>query len=255
MHALEFSLNSLVTRICFAASLLTLQGAGAYDAAVHCASVSAAKRMSQSGPNTPVHSPSSRHSCSPPPRHRPSYAPSAPSILSRQPFSNIPGYNMTLPSSSYRWLALAFAVVWCLDYAKSIDNTIDRSDLEQFLWSRCRSMFHNWKEKWIWSLTEDSRLSKRLSINNSSRQPSQFVASPLLSCSSIFCFGALCKTLIDCKPNNGITFEKFGLKRLLRASFLNGKSIVHWKSIMHQGVSHQFRLILYCCPLHPSLNQ
>ena len=30
-----------------AGSLLTLQGAGAYDAAVHCASVSAARRMLQ----------------------------------------------------------------------------------------------------------------------------------------------------------------------------------------------------------------
>ena len=31
----------------FASSLLTLQGAGAYDAAVHCASVSAARRLLQ----------------------------------------------------------------------------------------------------------------------------------------------------------------------------------------------------------------
>ena len=31
----------------FAGSLLTLQGAGAYDAAVHCASVSAARRLLQ----------------------------------------------------------------------------------------------------------------------------------------------------------------------------------------------------------------
>ena len=35
-------------------SLLTLQGPGAYDAAVHCASLSAARRLSNQGPNTPL---------------------------------------------------------------------------------------------------------------------------------------------------------------------------------------------------------
>jgi hypothetical protein len=38
-----------------AGSLLTLQGAGAYDAAVHCASVSAARRITQHSPGgTPM---------------------------------------------------------------------------------------------------------------------------------------------------------------------------------------------------------
>ena len=35
-------------------SLLTLQGAGAYDAAVHCASVSAARRLQTGGPASPT---------------------------------------------------------------------------------------------------------------------------------------------------------------------------------------------------------
>ncbi len=35
-------------------SLLTLQGPGAYDAAVHCASLSAARRLSNQGPTTPL---------------------------------------------------------------------------------------------------------------------------------------------------------------------------------------------------------
>ena len=36
-------------------SLLTLQGAGAYDAAVHCASVSAARRILSQRGDTPTH--------------------------------------------------------------------------------------------------------------------------------------------------------------------------------------------------------
>lgn len=36
-------------------SLLTLQGAGAYDAAVHCASVSAARRILSARGDTPTH--------------------------------------------------------------------------------------------------------------------------------------------------------------------------------------------------------
>ena len=40
-------------------SLLTLQGAGAYDAAVHCASVSAARRIMSHRGDTPTHAGSS----------------------------------------------------------------------------------------------------------------------------------------------------------------------------------------------------
>ena len=40
-------------------SLLTLQGAGAYDAAVHCASVSAARRIQSHRGDTPTHAGSS----------------------------------------------------------------------------------------------------------------------------------------------------------------------------------------------------
>ena len=45
-----------------AGSLLTLQGAGAYDAAVHCASVSAARRILQQQQNPDSALPQSMHS-------------------------------------------------------------------------------------------------------------------------------------------------------------------------------------------------
>lgn len=44
VHSLEMT---ALTPVPAAGSLLTLQGAGAYDAAVHCASVSAARRIMQ----------------------------------------------------------------------------------------------------------------------------------------------------------------------------------------------------------------
>lgn len=52
-------------------SLLTLQGAGAYDAAVHCASVSAARRILSNRGDTPTQAGSSmrpfdpQHPCTP----------------------------------------------------------------------------------------------------------------------------------------------------------------------------------------------
>ena len=72
-----------------AASLLTLQGAGAYDAAVHCASVSAAKRLQQhQGPATSI---------SPPGELRAGAVGNPSIVQSRpQPYSTIPGYNRAM---------------------------------------------------------------------------------------------------------------------------------------------------------------
>ena len=46
-------------------SLLTLQGAGAYDAAVHCASVSAARRLTSPGPSRTTSALSDMHGAVP----------------------------------------------------------------------------------------------------------------------------------------------------------------------------------------------
>ncbi len=51
--------SAVVTPLMHQNSLLTLQGAGAYDAAVHCASVSAARRIQSHRGDTPTQAGSS----------------------------------------------------------------------------------------------------------------------------------------------------------------------------------------------------
>ena len=71
-HSVLLALPNLLLTLCekvvfdagliHAGSLLTLQGAGAYDAAVHCASVSAARRILQQQQNPDSALPQSMHS-------------------------------------------------------------------------------------------------------------------------------------------------------------------------------------------------
>ena len=64
MVALSYVTHSgvVLAGLIHAGSLLTLQGAGAYDAAVHCASVSAARRILQQQQNPDTALPQSMHS-------------------------------------------------------------------------------------------------------------------------------------------------------------------------------------------------
>ncbi len=66
-------------------SLLTLQGPGAYDAAVHCASLSAARRLSNQGPTTPLRTTSLPVAAVRPRRESSAASAEPPATASRQP--------------------------------------------------------------------------------------------------------------------------------------------------------------------------